>query len=470
MEQLPLFLDLKSKSCLLVGAGDVAERKARLLLRAGGRLTVIAPSISDYFESLDRAQVTISQQAFAPNVCEGHHLIIAATNCEAVNRAVADAAQRLGIWCNVVDRPALSSVFFPAMIDRSPVTIAIGTGGHSPTLARWLKRRIEAGLPSRLSILGKALGRWRQHVQTQIKDAAIRQRFFERILDGPVARHVLAGRVAEAEAAFAREIKTPREKQGEAYLVGAGPGDVGLLTLRGHQLLSQADIVLYDALVSEDVLEFTRRDAKRVCVGKRPGESHKQAGLTQSFVGLVKKGYRVCRLKGGDPFIFGRGGEEIQALAEAGLPFEVVPGITAAQGCAASAGIALTFRNIASSVTLATGSVGKGNEPDWALLARPGQTLALYMSMASLEMVSANLIAAGLAPHTPAAVVEKGTLEKERIVDATLAGIAEACHEHSIGSPAMLFVGKSVALRASGANKYNWNRKDVLLFQNVMSA
>ena len=403
-------------------------------------------------------------------MCEGHHLIVAATNSESVNRAVADAARTLGIWCNVVDRPALSSVFFPAIIDRVPVTIAIGTGGHSPTLARWLKRHIEAALPSRLGMLGRTLGRWRQQVRTQIKDSAARRHFLDRVLDGPIARHVLAGRESAAEEAFARELASPCERQGEAYIVGAGPGDVSLLTLRGHQLLSQADIVLYDALVCEDILEFARRDAKRVCVGKRPGESHKQAELTRSLVGLVRKGYRVCRLKGGDPFIFGRGGEEIQALAEAGLPFEVVPGITAAQGCAASAGIPLTFRKIASSMTLATGSVGANAEPDWTLLARAGQTLALYMSVAALDRISASLIAAGLEPQTPAAVVEKGTLDAERIVDSTLADIARDCRACDLGSPAMLFVGEAVGLRASGANKGNWNRKDVLLFPKVMSA
>ncbi len=470
MEQLPLFLDLKSKSCLLVGAGDVAERKARLLLRAGARLTVVAPTLNDYFESLAPGSATIYRQAFTPATCDGHHLIVAATNSESVNRAVADAAQKLGIWCNVVDRPALSSVYFPAIIDRAPVTIAIGTGGQSPTLARWLKRRIEAALPSRLGTLGKTLGRWRQQVRTRIKDSAARRHFLDRILEGVIAGHVLAGRQSAAEEAFARELASPFARQGEAYIVGAGPGDVGLLTLRGHQLLSQADIVLYDALVCEDILEFARRDAKRVCVGKRAGESHKQAELTQSLVGLVRKGYRVCRLKGGDPFIFGRGGEEIQALAKAGLPFEVVPGITAAQGCAASAGIPLTFRKIASSITFATGNVGADAEPDWALLARAGHTLALYMSMATLDRVSANLIAAGLKPNTPATVVEKGTLEEERILDSTLADIAVDCRAYDVGSPAMLFVGEAVALRASSTNQSNWNRKEMLLFSNVMSA
>ena len=470
MEQLPLFLDLKSKSCLLVGAGTVAARKARLLLRAGARLTVVAPFVSDDFESLNSERLSIVRKAFTPEHCEGHQLIVAATSCEPVNCEVASAAARFGIWCNVVDRPELSSVFFPAIIERAPVTIAIGTGGQSPTLARWLKGQIETRLPSRLAQLAKTLGQWRQRVRQHIEDADDRRRFFEETLSGPIAEHLLAGRDMDAENAFCRQLNAPRNKQGEAYLVGAGPGDLGLLTLRGHRLLSQADIILYDALVSDEMLDFARRDAMRVCVGKRPGESHKQSELNQTIVGLVKKGYRVCRLKGGDPFIFGRGGEEAQALAKAGLPFQIVPGISAAQGCAASAGIPLTYRKMASSVTLATGMIDKKTEPDWSSLARAGQTLALYMSVGALAHVSESLINAGLNPDTPAVVVEKGTTPGERIIDSTLQGIALACHEHRVGSPAMLFVGNSVSMRTASTYSPKRNNRDMLLFSNVMSA
>ena len=474
MEQLPLFLDLKAKRCLLVGAGSVAERKAHLLLRAGARLVVVAPEISDYFTSLDSCTVTLLEQTFEPALCDGHRLVIAATGCESVNRAVADTANARGIWCNVVDRPELSSVFFPAIIDRSPVTIAVSTGGHSPTLARWLKRLIETRLPTRLAALATALGKWRVEVKQRIRDPDARRRFFEDTLSGPVARHLLAGRDSEAETVFRRGLSKQygngTRGEGEAYLVGAGPGDVGLLTLRGHQLLSQADIVLFDSLVSQEMLDFARRDAKRVCVGKRPGESHKQDEITRMLVGLVKKGYRVCRLKGGDPLIFGRGGEEAQALADAGLPFEIVPGISAAQGCAASAGIPLTFRKIASSVTFATGMVDRETDPDWALLARPRQTLALYMSIGSLDRVTKCLVKAGLSAGTPAAVIEKGTTSDERIVESDLSHIARVCAEHDITSPAMLFVGESVSMRASHQKHTEWNKHDMLIFQKVMSA
>ena len=473
MDKLPLSLDLKAKSCLLVGAGGIAERKARLLLRAGADLTVVAPVANDYFESLGEKQVTLIRGAFEPHMCRGRHLIVAATNSETVNRQVSSAAEQLGVWCNVVDRPELSSVFFPAIIDRSPVTIAIGTAGQSPTLARWLKRSIEARLPTRLNTLASALGRWRDEVRHKITNPDERRGFFDKLLSGPIAGHLLAGRETAAEEAFRRQLDAPTYRAhnaGEAFLVGAGPGDVGLLTLRGHQLLSQADVVLYDALVSEEMLDFARRDAMRVCVGKRAGESHKQAEITQTLVGLVKKGYRVCRLKGGDPLIFGRGGEEAEALARAGLAFEIVPGISAAQGCAASAGIPLTFRRIASSVTLATGVIDKHTDPDWKALARPGQTLALYMSMGSIERVCERLMGAGLPASTPAAVVEKGTTAQERIFDATLKDIARTCRQARVGSPAMLFVGESVALRLDQTKQTKWNSQDVLLFPRVMSA
>ncbi len=472
MEQLPLFLNLNSKSCLIVGAGSVAERKARMLLRAGASLTVVAPVMNDYFMSLDPRRVKLLHAAFKAEMCQGQHLVIAATGVDSVNQQVADAARKLAVWCNVVDQAELSTAFVPAIIDRSPVTIAVGTGGASPTLARRIKRQIEAMLPSRLGNLAATLGRWRLKVKRRLRDSEDRRHFWERVVSGPIAGHLLAGRDSEAEQEFLRLLDDPlsRRGQGEAYLVGAGPGDVGLMTLRGHQLLSQADIVLHDALIPEAILDLARRDAKRVSVGKRPGESHKQAEITRSLVGLVRKGYRVCRLKGGDPLIFGRGGEEAKALEKEGLPFEIVPGVSAAQGCAASVGIPLTYRGISNSVTFATGITIGGAEPDWASLARADQTLALYMGVRSLEHVTAQLIIHGLAASTPAALVENGTLPEERFFESTLAKIADLASQQGINSPAILFVGENLSLRAEPSLHTLWNKENALIFHNVMSA
>lgn len=472
MEQLPLFLDLTSKSCLIVGAGSVAERKTRLLIRAGARLTVVAPVMSGYFESLDSEGVTLIHARFEAEMCFGHHLIVAATGLESVNRQVSRAAQEYGIWCNVVDQAELSTAYFPAIIDRSPVTIAIGTNGTSPTLARRIKQQIEAMLPSRIGAMAETLGRWRTQVKHRLKGTDARRLFWEGVVSGAIADHLLAGRESEAEQALHRLLDAPttQPSRGDAYLVGAGPGDVGLMTLRGQQLLSQADVVLHDALVPQEILDLARRDAKRLCVGKRPGESHKQGELTRTLVRLVQKGYRVCRLKGGDPLIFGRGGEEAKALEAEGLPFEIVPGVSAAQGCAASVGIPLTFRGIASSVTFATGIAEKGTEPDWASLARPGQTLALYMGVRNLKHITTSLITHGLAASTPSALVENGTTRQQRFLMSDLAQIADLGAEQGIKSPAILFVGESLSQRTERSSQTSWNNINDVLFQKVMSA
>ncbi len=454
VEQLPLFLDLTSRSCLLVGAGSVAERKARLLLRAGAELKVVAPHMNDWFETLDphtsAHKIDLIRTGFTASMCDGQHLVIAATGIDRVDRAVKSAADARGLWCNVVDRPDISTALFPAIVDRHPVTIAIGTGGTSPTLARRIKQQIEALLPARLGVLARQLGHWRTEVKRRIKALDERRGFWEKLLSGPIPNHLLAGRETHARRAFKQLLGTGRvfSGEGEAWLVGAGPGDAGLMTLRGHQLLAQADIVLHDALVSEAVLDLARRDAKRVCVGKAPGESHTQRDVTRMLVRLVRKGYKVCRLKGGDPLIFGRGGEEARALSAANLPFEIVPGISAVQGCAASAGIPLTYRGVSSRIILATGVIEQGGVPSFAACADSDQTLALYMSMHRLRATARQLIAAGASAATPAILVEQGTTPDERVLEGTLADIADIGEAHGIRSPAMLFVGDSLKLRS----------------------
>ncbi len=448
MEQLPLFVNLRGKRCLIAGGGAVAARKAKLLLRAGADITVVATAVSDELKALGE-RLTIVEAPFSADLCRGAALVIAATDRDDLNRQVAAAARMENVWCNVVDDPVRSTCLMPAIVDRSPVVVAIGTAGTAPVLARRLKRQIESWLPGGIGALATQAGRWRQMVKRRFPTMRGRLRFWQRFFDGPVAQHLLAGRLADAERGFRAELLAltgPGETSvGEAYIVGAGPGDPELLTLSGLKLLSEADIVLYDALVSAEILDFARKDATLIPVGKRPGESAEQCHINALLVRLVESGRRVCRLKGGDPMIFGRGGEEADALAAAGLPYRIVPGISAAVGCAAAAGIPLTRRGVSSSVTFATAIVDTSSEPDWTLLARPGQTLAIYMTVRSLDRVTTELMARGMPADTPATVVEKGTTPEQRIIEADLASVARTSAAYRVRSPAILFVGDAVA-------------------------
>jgi uroporphyrin-III C-methyltransferase/precorrin-2 dehydrogenase/sirohydrochlorin ferrochelatase len=318
-------------------------------------------------------------------------------------------------------------------------------------LAQRLKSKIEAWLPARIGELAKRAGRWRGPVSKRFSTMQERRRFWQRFFDGPVAEHILANRIADAERLVRHEliggIESRAAEQGEAYIVGAGPGDPGLLTIRAHQLLSQADVVLYDRLVAGSILDLARKEAELVPVGKAVGESKvRQETINRMLVDLVRQGKRVCRLKGGDPFIFGRGGEEAAALKAEGLPYQVVPGISAALGCAAYAGIPLTMRGVSGSVTLATAKLDGGRSADWQALAGPGQTLVLYMSAGSVAESASQLMRHGLAGTVPAALVENGTTDNQRVVHSSLGKIASDARVAGIGAPALLFVGQSVAL------------------------
>lgn len=451
MKLLPLFADVENQRCLIVGGGVVAARKARMLLRAGADVTVVSERMSPDIRALNDERLRLVEASFHPDVLNDYRLVIAATDDDRTNRAVADASASANVLCNVVDNLSLSSFIVPAIVDRSPVVVAISTGGAAPVLARRIKRMIETWLPARIGALAERAGRWRHLVKRRFPNGRARLRFWERFFDGAIAEHLLAGRERDAEHAFRREILTTdlaaERPTGEAYIVGAGPGDPALMTVRAVQLLGQADVVLYDALVSPEILDYGRKDATYIPVGKRPGDSDKQADIAVLLVRLVKEGKRVCRLKGGDPLIFGRGGEEAAVLAKHGLPYQIVPGISAALGCAADALVPLTHRGLASSVTFATAIVDASSEPDWTLLARPGQTLALYMAVRSLEKVAAKLIDAGLPPDTPAAVVENGTRPDQRVIEASIEGIADAAGRRNVRSPALLFVGETVGLR-----------------------
>ena len=452
MDHLPVFLQLSHSPCLVVGGGVVAERKVRLLMRAGAAVTVVARDLADELARLrDADRIVHHAGVFSDRLLAGMRLVIAATDDKEVNRHVSRAAEEAGILCNVVDDGAASSFIVPAIVDRSPVVVAIGTSGNAPVLAQRLKSQIEAWLPARIAALATQAGQWRELAKKRFSTTRERRRFWQRFFDGPIAEHLLANRKREAEHALRMELienVVPHTAQvGEAYIVGAGPGDPGLVTIRAQQLISQADVVVHDRLVSGKVLDFARKDAHLVYVGKTANNvTITQQEINELLVAHVRKGRRVCRLKGGDPFVFGRGGEEVQALADAGLPFQVVPGISAALGCAAYAGIPLTHRGLSSSVTFATARLDGDQAPDWSTLARPGQTLVLYMSVGSVADTAKQLIEHGLAADTPVAMVENGTTEQQRVLRGTLATIADDAVEAHIRAPAVIIIGATAEM------------------------
>lgn len=454
MEYLPVFLKLDKRPGLVVGGGAVAERKVRLLMRAGARVTVAAGSLSRRLAELrDAGKITHHAGAFGSDLLHGVRIVIAATDDPELNHTVSIAADDAGIPCNVVDDGDASGFIMPAIIDRSPVVIAIGTGGNAPVLAQRLKSRIEAWLPARIGALAAQAGRWRAIVGRRFATVRERRRFWQRFFDGPIAAHLLANRRRDAEHAFRLElidsVRSHTPPPGEAWIVGAGPGDPGLVTLRGQQLISQADVILHDRLVSDDILEFARKDATLISVGKSAnGDSSSQKRINELLVSHVRAGRRVCRLKGGDPFVFGRGGEEIIALARAGLPFQVVPGISAALGCAAYAGLPLTHRGLSTRVVLAAARLGGKRSPDWRALARPGQTLVLYMGVGSLAETARKLVENGLDGRTPVAVVENGTTERQRVLRGTLSTIVNRAVAARVHAPATIFVGETAGLES----------------------
>ncbi|HZF31308.1 MAG TPA: siroheme synthase CysG [Gammaproteobacteria bacterium] len=466
MRHLPLFTDLKHKRCLVVGGGALAERRVTLLREAGADVTVIAPALESQTLGALAARDEIEHLAarYESQPLEAYWLVVAATDDRAVNTHVAAAAAAAMRFCNVVDDPSLCSFVMPAIVDRSPVTIAIGSSGRSPTLARWVKGLIETLLPARLGALAELAGSWRERVRTAVPDVAERRQFWERVIQGEVAEHAFAGRDAAADDALGKALAgwrsdtgghtadTAGTRRGEAYLVGAGPGSPDLITIRGRQLLAGADVVLYDRLVAPELLSYARRDAELISVGKTPRRpSITQKQLNRLLVRLVQSGKRVCRLKGGDPLVFGRGGEELEALAAAGLRFQVVPGVSAAEGCAAYAGIPLTLRGVAQAVLLTTGHT---QDERGAVLTefRPGQTLALYMGVAQYAEIAAGLIAHGHDPDTPVAVVESGTTARQRVVRTALRSLGDAQAALAIRPPALLIVGETTRF----AERYGW--------------
>ncbi|WP_421306986.1 siroheme synthase CysG [Aeromonas veronii] len=448
MDYLPIFCRLDNKPVLLVGGGEVAERKARLLLDAGAHLTVVAPELGPELAEL-AANGSIEWLAgeFAPQQLAGKWLVVAATDRREVNALVYQSANQARIFANVVDDPKRSSFIMPSIIDRSPLMVAISSGGKAPVLARLLREKLEAMLPQHLGAVATFAGSLRERVKARFASMGERRRFWERLLEADrlgqaLARGDHASAHQLADNLFADESQTG----GEVVLVGAGPGDPGLLTLHALRQMQQADVVVYDRLVSDEVMALVRRDAKRIFVGKQAGNHCvPQEGINQLLLEEAKKGQRVVRLKGGDPFIFGRGGEELETLVGTGIGFQVVPGITAASGCAAYAGIPLTHRDHAQSVRFVTAH-GKGGarDLDWPLLAKDRQTLVFYMGLSSCATIREQLLAHGKASNTPVALIERGTQPCQRVIRGTLDELPALAM--GVESPALIMVGSVVTL------------------------
>ena len=434
MRHFPVFLDLQGRRALVVGEGENAHRKADALRRAGAEVVTAA--------------------LFDPALLDGVCIAIGADAPDADLQALSATAQARGIPVNVVDVPHLCSFLSPAVVDRDPLTVAIGSGGAAPVLARLLRARIEAVVPPAFGALAALAGRFKDEARRLLPDTAHRRRALETALGGRAADLMLAGHAEAAEDAFRDALHGVGAKRGIVYLVGAGPGAADLLTIRAHRLLGEADVIVHDRLVSDAVLDMARRDAERIYVGKiRAHHCLPQDGINALLVKLGQEGRKVVRLKGGDPFVFGRGGEEAQALAAAGVPFEVVPGITAALACAAQAGIPLTHRDAARTLTLVTGHTREGKlDVDFSQLARGG-TVAVYMGLVTLPGMRDGLLAAGLPRSTPAALVESGGSLQQRELFGTLDTLVAEAADWTQGGPVLLLVGEAVGLRSVVADR-----------------
>ncbi|MBI5918442.1 MAG: uroporphyrinogen-III C-methyltransferase [Nitrosomonadales bacterium] len=448
MDYLPIFLKLKGQTCLVVGGGNVGARKAAVLRDAGAEVRVVAPEI--VAELRDEPGIECIQARFQHAHLDGVSLVIAATDDREVNRQVSELARKSELPVNVVDDPELCSFIMPAILDRSPLMVAFSSGGASPVLTRMMRGKLETVIPQNYSRLAAFAERFREQVKTGVSNPAKRRIFWEAVFEGVVAEKVLTGDEASAEAMLQQMLADEDNIQrGEVYLVGAGPGDPDLLTFRALRLMQKADVVVYDNLVSKPIVEMTRRDAERIFVGKKRNDhTLQQEEINELLVRLAKEGKRVLRLKGGDPFIFGRGGEEIETLAAEGIAFQVVPGITAASGVASYAGIPLTHRDHAQSCVFVTGHLRDGTmNLDWEQLARPRQTVVVYMGLHGLDTLCAKLIEHGLPDTTPIAIVQQGTTPNQRVITGTLATLPAIAEREQPQPPTLIIVGGVVTLR-----------------------
>ncbi|WP_070887398.1 siroheme synthase CysG [Pseudomonas argentinensis] len=451
MDFLPLFHKLQNRRVLVVGGGEIALRKARLLADAGATLRVVSPDVvGELRELVAQGAGELLLRGYEAGDLQGVSLVIAATDDVPLNAQISEQAQALGIPVNVVDAPALCSVIFPAIVDRSPLIVAVSSGGDAPVLARLIRAKIETWIPATYGQLAGLAKIFRAQVKNLFPEVQQRRVFWEDVFQGPVAESAFAGKLGEARRLLEDKINgAAPQALGEVYLVGAGPGDPDLLTFRALRLMQQADVVLYDRLVAPAIVELCRRDAERIYVGKRRADhAVPQEQINQRLIDLAKAGKRVLRLKGGDPFIFGRGGEEIEQLAAHGIPFQVVPGITAASGCSAYAGIPLTHRDHAQSVRFVTGHL-KDDSADlpWQELVASSQTLVFYMGLVGLPTICQQLVAHGRAASTPAALIQQGTTENQRVFTGTLANLPDLVAQHEVHAPTLVIVGEVVLLR-----------------------
>ena len=455
MDHLPIFLNVKGQRALVVGGGTLAARKADLLARAGCDLTVLTSEMNDDLARVV-AQYQINHKSgdLSADDVNGCVIVFGASGDSALNLKVHELATAAGILVNISDTTDLCDFIMPAIVDRSPLLISISSGGSTPLLTRMLKARFETTIPAAYGRLAEFAGSYRDRVKAAIGNMGRRRRFWETMIAGPVAEHLFSGQEDEAVALMDSLLKDAavdgdQTAQGEVYLVGTGPGDPDLLTFRALRLMQQADVVLYDRLIGEGILNLVRRDASRIYVGKmKDDHSVPQEEISEMLIQLAREGKRVLRLKGGDPFVFGRGGEEIATLADNGINFQVIPGVTAANGCASYAGIPLTHRDHAQGYIVVTGHEKDGElDLDWESLIQPRRTVVIYMGLTSLGTITEGFLSHGADPETPAAVIENGTRSGQRLITGTLRSLLGKSNEAEIKSPALIIIGSVVTLR-----------------------
>ena len=457
MEHLPIFINIKQKPTLVVGGGDIALRKINLLLKAQAKVDCLSPLFCEDINNLFKdGQITLINKSFEHTDIKDYSVIIAATDDSSVNSSISSIAHDKRIPVNVVDSPDLSSFIMPSIVDRSPVIIAVSSAGKAPVLARIIRAKLETVIPSAYGILAEIAGEYRQRIKDRFSKIKDRRAFWEATFSGVIAEKVFSGRISEAKDDIEKQLNDSVEMElGEVYLVGAGPGDPDLLTFKALRLIQQADVVLYDRLVSKGVMELVRRDSELIYVGKKGGsdKSTRQSDINDQLVTLAKSGKRVCRLKGGDPFIFGRGGEEIESLSENGIPFQVVPGITAASGCSSYAGIPLTHRDYSQSCRFVTAHLKNGttNLP-WDEFIIDQQTIVFYMALSGANYICEKLMEHGMDKDMPIAIIEKGTMPEQKVYISSLTELPNLIAKEDIHAPTLMIVGEVVKLN----EKLNW--------------
>jgi uroporphyrin-III C-methyltransferase / precorrin-2 dehydrogenase / sirohydrochlorin ferrochelatase len=457
MQALPIFFNIKDRLCIVIGGGDIATRKVTMLLKANAAVTLISPALCQELSLMvEERKIQYHNATFEASQLHGACLVIAATDDENVNEAVSVAAKLQNIPVNVVDAPDLCTFTMGSIIDRSPVVIAVSSEGKAPVLARYIRTKIETMLPASYGRIAAIAGEFREQVKTKFTTSQARRRFWEDVLQGPIVERVLSGQEDAARKLLTTllDAASTEKPKGEVFLVGGGPGDPDLLTFRALRLMQQCDVCVYDKLVSPEVMELVRRDAELIYVGKaRDQHTMPQEQINDLLARLALEGKRVLRLKGGDPFIFGRGGEEIETLMQHGVPFQVVPGITAANGVSSYAGIPLTHRDYAQACLFITGHLKDGTvNLDWEAMTRPNQTIVVYMGLIGLAEICKQLMLRGVSEKMPVAVIQQGTTQNQRVVTATLSNIAEQVTIEQIKPPCLIIIGEVVLLR----EKLNW--------------